>query len=196
MNDQDKILSIEDAFINVGLPLEDENFKDTPKRWFKFIKHYMQPYDPTHDLKAAFTHDEGKLFADNKQKYGRPLVLQRNIPFRGLCAHHLLPITGHAHVGYIPNQFVVGLSKISRVVYGVSHSTPSLQETIGNKIADIMYHDLGSHGSMVIINAQHGCMACRGIEEPGVDTITSHLRGVFSQSGEARSEFLQLMDMH
>lgn len=180
-----------------GIDLKDENFKDTPKRWLKYLDHYLQPYEPKDDLGVTFGGDTKVLNSTSPHLdiYLRSMVIQSKIPYRAVCAHHLLPVIGVAHVAYIPKKRVVGLSKLARVVYGFSHKTPSLQEIVCNEIATALHVILDAIGAVCVISATHGCMACRGVEEPGVITTTSSLRGVFTNNAEARAEFYQLVGM-
>lgn len=177
---------------NAGVDQLDENFADTAERWTKMLAHFLRPYDPATDLKVAFTE---ATTDEPAAEFTNGMVIQSNIPFRALCAHHLLPFIGVAHVGYIPKDTVVGLSKLARVVYGISHQTPSLQEHIGRQIVDALQDHLKGLGAMCVITATHGCMECRGVEEHGVKTSTSHVRGVFATRPEAREEFLSVVQL-
>lgn len=163
----------------------DTNFRGTDERFARYLEAYCQPYDPSDDLSVTFD-------TTFQQKYQHGIVLQRDIPFSAVCAHHLLPFLGAAHVAYIPKYKVVGLSKLSRLVYGVSHHTPGIQETIGERIVDALMEHLGAQGAFCMISAEHGCMAARGIEKPGVKTVTAHLRGVFEEEAP-RNEVYQLL---
>ncbi len=176
----------------IGIRQDEECTRNTPQRWLKGIAHYAQDYDPENDLSKTF--GDG-IITGEKSIYQHGMVVQSPIPYRALCAHHLFPVLGVAHVGYIPANKVVGLSKLARLVYGISHSEPSLQEDVGNKIADALMQHLGAHGSMCVISATHGCMACRGIEEHNVLTTTSSLRGVFITDVDAKSEFYRLVEL-
>jgi GTP cyclohydrolase I len=113
----------------MGIDLKDPNFQNTPNRWMKYIAHYTQPYDPKQDLGITFP-PTGETTFENA------MIVQVGIPYRAVCAHHLIPVLGTAHVGYIPRKSVVGLSKLSRLVYGHSHALPSLQEDVCNAITD------------------------------------------------------------
>ena len=168
----------------------EQNVPKTPQRWLKFMKHYLQPYDPREDLGVHFPYEHRGDTVEH-----RSMKIQRNIPYTAVCAHHLLPVLGHATVAYIPNDKITGLSKLTRVVYGVTHREPSLQEEVGLEIADLLMMHLNALGSACIITAIHGCMACRGVEVRDVETITSALRGVFYTKPEARQELLALMGM-
>lgn len=190
--------AVDTVMRHAGFDMEDENFKDTPKRWTKMLLHFCRPYDPSIDLGVAFEDNrlQMQLTSDVPPVYAHGMVIQSNIPFRAMCAHHLLPFIGVAHVGYIPKQRVVGLSKLARVVYGISHTTPSLQEHIGSRIVNALHKHLDCTGAMCIISATHGCMECRGVEEHGVKTSTSHVRGVFADNVAARNEFLAIVAMN
>jgi len=174
----------------VGLDTEaDENFKGTPNRWLKYLLSYTQPYDGAVDLAVTFPSARA-----GDDIYDRAMVVQVGIPYRAVCAHHLLPVLGTAHVGYIPKDRVVGLSKLSRLVYGISHALPSLQEDVCDAITEALMKHLEPVGAMCIISAEHGCMAARGVEEASgcVDTVTSSVKGVFQTDEAARFEFYEL----
>ena len=174
----------------LGLDLDDENFKDTSVRWTKYMKSYLQPYTPQLDLEKA-------VYENVRSEYSHAMVVQAGIPYRAMCAHHLLPVLGTAHVAYIPREKVVGLSKLSRLVYGISHRLPSLQEHVGNEIVDALMQHLKPLGAMCVISAEHGCMAARGVEEATgqIKTVTSSIRGVFIEKHETRAEFYSLVGM-
>jgi len=120
------------------------------------------------------------------------LIVVKDIEFSSLCSHHLLPFYGVAHVGYIPNKLMVGLSKIPRLVDWCAHH-PNTQEALTASIASFMKDKLAAMGVAVVINSRHTCMACRGAKAFNASMITSEMRGVFLTSGEARSEFLELI---
>ena len=186
---RDDILDkIADVLEYLGLDLTDENFADTPERWFKYLESFCQPYDPEIDLCKAFE-------APVENAYAHAMVVQTNIPYPAVCAHHLVPVLGFCHLGYIPSGRVVGLSKLTRLVRGVAKSAPSLQENVGNEIADALVHYLGALGSIVVITAEHGCMACRGVAQLGIFTTTASIRGVFQDDPKARQEFYNLVSL-
>ena len=173
-----------------NLPLEDPNFKDTPLRWLKYLQSYTQEYDPTQDLSKTFP-----LKKKHAETYERSMVIQRGIPYRAACAHHLLPVLGTAHIGYIPKDNVVGLSKLTRLVYGLSHQMPSLQEDVCDAITHALMEHLDPIGAICVISAEHGCMSARGVEEPTgcIDTITASVKGIFIEQHETRAEFYQAL---
>ncbi len=184
---------IKEVLINLGLPvLKDENFKDTPWRWVKYLESYCQEYRPGDDLGTTFP-----LVGQDGDKYDRAMIVQVGIPYRAACAHHLLPVLGVAHVGYLPQDRVVGLSKLSRLVYGLSHRQPSLQEDICNSITNMLMYHLKPRGAMCVITAEHGCMAARGIEEATgcIKTVTASVKGLFQDQHESRQEFYKLVEL-
>ena len=121
------------------------------------------------------------------------MVLIRDIRFTSMCEQHLLPFSGVAHVAYIPNGKVTGLSKIARVVEEVSRK-PQVQERMTQTIAEMVETHLETSGVAVVINAEHSCMSIRGIRKPGSKTITSALRGEFKDNQPTRAEFMSLIN--
>lgn len=121
------------------------------------------------------------------------LVLVRDISFNSMCEHHLLPFMGVAHVGYVPNGKVTGLSKLARVVEEVSHR-PQVQERMTHQIADLMVEELGAKGVVVVIEAEHTCMTIRGVRKPGSLTVTSAVRGLFKTNQSSRAEAMALIN--
>jgi GTP cyclohydrolase IA len=136
--------------------------------------------DPGRHLKKVFkeTYDE--------------LVLVRDISFNSMCEHHMLPFMGVAHVGYVPNGKVAGLSKLARVVEEVS-KRPQVQERMTHQIADLMTNELDAKGVIVVLEATHSCMTIRGIRKPGSLTITSAVRGLLRTSESTRAEAMSLI---
>ncbi len=177
---------------DLGIDLEDENFKGTPERWLGFLASYTVPYSPIEDLRTTFP-----LKGASKDVYDSAMIVQVGIPYRAVCAHHLLPGLGTAHVGYIPRERVVGISKLSRLVYGLSHRMPSLQEDICHGITAHLMQHLKPVGAMCVISAEHGCMAARGVEEATgqTQTLTSSIKGVFVDKVDAREEFYRLVEL-
>lgn len=117
------------------------------------------------------------------------LIVVKDIEFTSVCAHHLLPFYGVAHVGYIPNRLMVGLSKIPRLVDHFA-KRPQTQEVLASQIAHFLKERLEAHGVAVALEARHTCLSCRGVMKYEASMITSEMRGVFLTSGEARAEFL------
>lgn len=123
------------------------------------------------------------------------VVLLRDINFHSICEHHLLPFTGRAHVAYLPDGKVVGLSKLARLVDGFAHR-PQVQERLTTQIADALMEELEPMGAACVIEATHTCMTIRGAMKPGSTMVTSALRGVFRENPSSRNEILALMYGH
>ena len=120
------------------------------------------------------------------------MVLVRNIQFTSMCEHHLLPFSGVAHVAYIPNGKVTGLSKLARVVEEIARR-PQVQERMTQEIAELVNSHLETNGVAVVLSAEHTCMSIRGIRKPGSTTVTSALRGIFKTNESTRAEFMSLI---
>ncbi len=121
------------------------------------------------------------------------LVLVREISFNSLCEHHLLPFMGVAHVGYLPNGRIAGLSKLARVVEEVSKK-PQVQERMTHQIADLLHEHLDAKGVVVVLEATHTCMTIRGVRKPGSLTVTSAVRGLFKTNQSSRAEVMSLIN--
>jgi GTP cyclohydrolase I len=168
-----------------GLDLTDENFDGTPERFVKYLREYTQPFNPERILKIDFTH----VGVDAGYK---GMLAQHNIPLRSICPHHLLPVTGRVHIGYIPDERLVGLSKLTRLVHAVGHELPRMQETITDLLADLLMKHLKARGVIVVVAADHGCMTGRGVGVHNVPTSTSTVRGLFRDVSQTRDEFFAL----
>lgn len=167
----------------VGEDPDREGLLETPRRVAKMYAEMFEGLrtDPARHLQVTFseTCDE--------------LVLVRDISFTSMCEHHLLPFTGRAHVGYLPNGRVTGLSKLARVVDEVAHR-PQVQERMTQTIADLVENELDTAGVVVVVQAEHSCMSIRGVKKPGSETLTSALRGVFKTNPSSRSEVMSLIN--
>jgi GTP cyclohydrolase I len=119
------------------------------------------------------------------------LVLARDIPFRTICAHHLLPFSGVAHVGYLPGDRILGLSKLARLVEYYA-ARPQIQERLTKQVADHLATQLKPRGAGVVLQAEHSCMTIRGVRAIGSTTITSALSGTLRADARSRAEFLAL----
>ncbi len=126
-----------------------------------------------------------------EEKYDE-MVLVRDITFNSMCEHHLLPFHGVAHIGYIPDGKVAGLSKLARVVEDISHR-PQVQERMTHQIADLMEKELRAKGVVVVLEATHTCMTIRGVRKPGSLTVTSAVRGRFKTNQSTRAEAMALI---
>jgi len=116
----------------------------------------------------------------------------RDIPFESLCEHHLMPFTGKAHVAYVPNGRIVGLSKIARVVEEFARRL-QVQERLTSQVADLMWERIAPEGVGVVLEATHTCMTMRGVRKPGAVMVTSAVRGTFKSRAETRAEFMKLV---
>lgn len=170
----------------IGEDPDREGLRDTPKRVLKAWKEWASGYkqNPADVLK---TFEDG---ADGVNE----LVIVHNIPIISKCEHHLADITGHAHIGYIPNGRIVGLSKLARLA-DVFGRRLQVQERLTNQIADALEATLTPLGVGVLIRAHHGCMSTRGVKIHGSTTTTSAMRGVLLKEASARAEFLDLCKM-
>lgn len=178
--------AIEDAVRTIlraiGEDPERPGLLETPRRVAKMYAEMSSGLrlEPERHLRVTFpeTYDE--------------VVLVRDISFSSICEHHLLPFFGHAHVAYIPNGRVTGLSKLARVVEEVARR-PQVQERMTQTIAEMIETELETAGTAVVIQAEHTCMSIRGVRKPGSSTVTSALRGVFKDNAASRSEILSLI---
>lgn len=167
----------------VGEDPDREGLQETPARVIKAWKHWCQGYDqdPAAILK---TFEDGAEGADE-------MVIVRDIQLYSHCEHHMAPFYGKAHVAYIPNKRIVGLSKLARVVDVFAHRL-QVQERLTNQVADSLVEHLQPLGVGVIVEATHFCMCSRGVNKQGSTTVTSALRGAMKEKPEARAEFLRL----
>ena len=162
----------------LGYPVEGEHRAGTPQRVASALAEMLTP---SAFLPTTFVNAEG---------YDE-LVVARDVPFRSLCEHHLLPFYGCAHVGYLPGTRIVGLSKLARVV---EHFAAGLQvqERLTQQVADWLHAQLGARGVGVVLEAEHLCMSLRGVRARGSRTVTSALRGDLRTDARTRDEFLAL----
>ncbi len=123
------------------------------------------------------------------------IVCLRNIPFHSICEHHLMPFLGHAHVAYLPDKRVVGVSKLARVVDTLAHQ-PQVQERLTKQIADLLHQELQARGVAVMMEATHTCMTIRGVRKPGSIMVTSAIRGLFRTNLASRNEVISLLRGH
>lgn len=166
----------------IGENPDREGLRDTPARVARMCEEIFAgiQQDPREHMTAVFM-----------EKYNE-IVLIRDIAFHSTCEHHLLPFIGKAHVAYVPNGKVLGLSKFARVVEAYSRR-PQVQERLTNQVADLIMEELQPQGVAVIIDASHSCMTLRGIKKPGSSVITSALRGCFMDDPASRAEVLSLL---
>jgi len=167
----------------VGEDPDRPGLKDTPRRVARMYKEMFAGLhtDPARHLHVTFPEEYDEI------------VLVRDISFTSMCEHHLLPFSGVAHVAYIPNGRVTGLSKLARVVEEVARR-PQVQERMTAEIADMIERELQTSGVAVVVKAEHSCMSIRGIRKPGSQTVTSALRGVFKTNQSSRAEVISLIN--
>ena len=175
--------AVREILTAVGENPDREGLLETPAR---VARMYAEMFSGLHDDPRRHL---GKAFTE---KYDE-LVLVRDIAFHSMCEHHLLPFMGHAHIGYIPNGRVLGLSKLARVVEAVSHK-PQVQERMTEQIADLLEHDLGAKGVAVVLEASHTCMTIRGVRKPGSLCVTSAMKGIFRDNVSSRAEVMSLIN--
>jgi GTP cyclohydrolase I len=162
----------------LGADPEDESLRETPRRVAAALAEMLTP----HPFEATtFPNDEG---------YDE-LVIARSIPFHSLCEHHVLPFYGVAHVGYLPGERIIGLSKLARVVEMYARRL-QVQERMTVQIANWVEDRLAPRGVGVVLEAEHLCMALRGVKKPGTRTVTSALLGTVRDDMRTREEFLDL----
>jgi GTP cyclohydrolase IA len=167
-----------DFLAALGVGLSTESLRDTPRRMAEAYAELLTPRDFN---VTTFPNDEG---------YDE-LVLVRDIPIRSVCEHHLLPFVGVAHVGYLPGDRILGLSKLARVVELFAHG-PQVQERLTKQVADWLDTQLRPRGVGVVVEAEHLCMTLRGVQAAGAHTLTSTLLGALRDNAGSRAEFLDL----
>jgi GTP cyclohydrolase I len=170
--------AVRDLLIALGQDPDAEHLRRTPHR---VAAAYAELFAPAEFELTTFANDEG---------YDE-LVLARDIPFRSLCEHHMLPFHGVAHVGYFPDERIVGLSKLARMVERFAGGL-QVQERLTQQIADALDTSLRPKGVGVVIEAEHQCMSIRGVRAHNSRTLTSSLRGHLRENAAARQEFFAL----
>ena len=174
--------SIRSLLEALGENPDRDGLQDTPARVARMYKELLSGVreDPSDHLERVFAarYDE--------------IVLVRDIDFYSLCEHHLLPFYGKAHVAYLPQDKVVGLSKLARTVDTFARR-PQLQEQLTTQIADALMNHLDARGTLVVIEAEHLCMKIRGVQKPNASMVTSTVRGVFKENPSTRAEAFALL---
>jgi len=167
----------------LGLDPGDPNLRDTDVRVAKvYLEMFHGLSEGAEPRVTVFPNEEGYT----------AMVMEKDIPFYSMCAHHFVPFYGHAHVAYIPNERIVGLSKMPRIVEFYA-CRPQLQERLTEQIAEFMAEKLLPQGVMVVVEARHLCVEMRGVKKPGALTVTSAIRGIFFNR-PVREEFLDLLN--
>lgn len=175
--------AVRTLLIGLGEDPNREGLKDTPKRVVKALQFLTKGYHESLDELlngAVFTEDVSEM------------VLVRDIDIFSSCEHHILPVIGRAHVAYIPNGKVIGLSKVARICEMYARRL-QVQERLTVQIADALQGLLKPQGVAVVLEASHMCMVMRGVQKPGSWTVTSAMRGVFAEDAKTREEFMNLI---
>lgn len=162
----------------LGISLDSESLRDTPRR---MAHGYAELFTPREFDLTTFPNEEG---------YDE-LILVRNVPLRSVCEHHLLPFVGTVHIGYLPGDRIIGLSKLARVAEHFA-CRPQVQERLTTQIADWLAEHLRPRGVGVVIQAEHSCMTLRGVHSLGSATVTSTLRGLLREDPRSRQELFAL----
>jgi GTP cyclohydrolase I len=166
----------------LNLDLSDPNFSGTPER---VAKMYMEMF---HGLREG---SQPKVTTFPNDEDYHHMVIEKEIAFYSMCAHHFVPFYGHAHIAYIPESRIVGLSKLPRILEFYA-KRPQLQERLTEQVAEYLWTTLRPQGVMVVVEARHLCVEMRGVKKPGAMTTTSALRGCFADR-KVREEFLALL---
>jgi GTP cyclohydrolase I len=174
--------AVREILLAVGEDPDREGLRETPERVARMYAEVFQGLhqDPRIHLSKRFT-----------QKYDE-MLLVKDIRFESFCEHHLLPFVGKAHVAYIPNGNVVGLSKIPRVI-DVLSKRPQMQERLTEEVADLLMSELDAKGVAVVLEGTHSCMTIRGVHKPNSSFVTSAMRGLFKDRIATRSEAMSLI---
>jgi GTP cyclohydrolase IA len=170
--------AVRDLLVALGQDPDSDHLRDTPRRVALAYEEFLTPQS---FVATTFPNDEG---------YDE-LVLVRDIPFHSLCEHHLLPFSGVAHVGYLPDDRILGLSKLARVVEQFARGL-QVQERLTKQIGDWLEDRLAPKGVGVVLEAEHLCMSLRGVQAVGSKTVTSSLHGLVRDDARTRAEFLDL----
>ncbi len=174
--------AIRDLIEAIGENLHREGLSDSPRR---IVAMYRELFD-------GLNHDPVEVLSVGFEEGHDELVILREIPFYSMCEHHFMPFHGQAHIGYMPNGRIVGLSKIARAVEILARR-PQVQERLTTQIADCIEDVLSAQGVGVVIEAEHLCMTARGVRKPGATMVTSAMRGCFRDDANTRQEFLGLI---
>jgi GTP cyclohydrolase I len=174
--------AVREILVAVGENPDREGLCETPARVARMYAELFRGLhqDPRVYLKKFFT-----------EKYDE-VVLVRDISFESICEHHMLPFMGKAHIGYLPNGRVIGLSKLARVVECVARR-PQVQERMTETIADLLIEELHARGVAVVVEAVHTCMTVRGVRKPGCVCVTSAMKGAFRSNPSTRAEIMTLI---
>lgn len=175
--------AIREILVALGEDPDREGLIETPRRVAEMYAELFEGLhrDPGDEIDAFF----------GEERY-QEIVMVKDVPFNTMCEHHLLPFIGKAHVAYIPNGRVTGLSKLARLVEGFARR-PQMQERLTAQVADALMTRLEPLGVLVVVEAEHLCMTMRGIKKPGAITVTSAVRGTMATDARTRAEALSLL---
>ena len=182
MNDKKIEESVRLFLEGIGENVNRKGLLDTPARVTRMC----------HQIYEGLNLNPGKHLQKQFASVDNNMVIEKDITFYSICEHHLLPFNGKAHVAYIPNGKIVGLSKLARTVEVYSRRA-QIQENMTIQIADAMEKYLNPKGIMVMIEAEHLCMTMRGVQKPGTETVTIMIRGVFSEDFQLQQTFFQMV---
>ncbi|HKH21147.1 MAG TPA: GTP cyclohydrolase I FolE [Gammaproteobacteria bacterium] len=174
---------VREMLVRLGENPEREGLARTPLRVAKAMDFLTSGYDMTVDEVVR-----GALF----EECCEDMVVVKDIEFYSLCEHHMLPFSGHAHVGYLPNGKIIGLSKVARVI-DVFARRLQVQERLSRQVADVLMSVLGAKGVAVVMEASHFCMVMRGVQKQDSRTVTSAMLGKFRNDPRTRAEFMELV---
>lgn len=174
--------AVREILLAVGEDPDREGLRETPARVARL---YAEMFGGLHEDPRVHLK---KLFSETCDE----VVLVRDISFNSMCEHHMLPFMGKAHIGYLPGDRVVGLSKLARVVEGIARR-PQVQERMTEQIADLLVEQLHARGVAVVIEAVHTCMTIRGVRKPGCVCVTSAMKGLFRSNMSSRAEIMTLI---
>ncbi len=174
--------AVREILLAIGEDVEREGLQETPRRVAKMYAELLagMRQDPQEHVSSVFSENYNEI------------VLLRDIPFYSICEHHLMPFIGSAHIAYMPEGRIIGVSKLARIVDCFARRL-QVQERLAVQIADFLMDNLKPKGVAVVIEASHSCMTIRGIKKPGSVMVTSALRGQFLRDQRSRSEVLSLI---
>jgi GTP cyclohydrolase IA len=182
INQERIVAAVREIIAAIGENASREGLIRTPERVAKMYA----------ELFSGLCEDPLAVLATGFEESHKEMVVLKNIPFYSLCEHHFLPFHGQAHVGYVPEGRIVGVSKIARAV-DILARRPQMQERLTSQIADTLMQGLSPDGAAVVIEAEHLCLTMRGAQKPGAVLITSAIRGGFRRRGVTRAEFMALV---
>jgi GTP cyclohydrolase I len=177
--------SVREILVAIGEDPDREGLQGTPRRIAEMYEEIFSGLrqDPSELLEVGFDDEDH-----------REMVVVKDIPFHSMCEHHLLPFHGLAHVGYIPQGRILGISKVARLVEMLARR-PQVQERLTTQVADFLCEGgLKAQGAAVVIEAEHLCITMRGIRKPGSKVVTSATRGIFREDPRTRAEFFSIIE--